>query len=68
MHLFQVSLTTDLQDCYYSDVEKKEDAWIDVHRPVMRCVEYEIIGVGGTVKRANDILEAKKPGGKKALG
>lgn len=64
-HLFLVTMTLDLQDGYYGDVEKKEDAWIDVHGPIMLCVEHEVIGVGGAIKRANDILEAKKSEEKK---
>lgn len=60
-------MTADLQNCYYGDVEKKEDAWIDIHGPIMVCVEYEVIGVGGAIKRVNDILKTKKSGKKEKL-
>lgn len=33
----------------------------------MLCVEYEVIGVGGAIKRGNYILKAKKPGEKEKL-
>lgn len=49
-------MSADLQDGYYRDIEKKQDAWIDEHGPIMLCVEYEVVGVGGAIKRANDIL------------
>lgn len=55
-------MTADLQHCYHGDVEKKQDTWIDVHGPIKRRVEYEVIGEGGAIKRANNILKAKHPG------
>lgn len=58
-------MTAELQYCYHGDVEKKEDAWIDIHGPIMLCVEYEVIIVGGAIKRANEILKAKQPGEEK---
>lgn len=59
-HLVVLSVTADLEDGYYCDVEDQEDAGVNVHRPVVFAVEDELVRRGGAVRWRDDVLKSKE--------